>query len=310
MTGTPVFTSQAPPYFDHQVSGMFGECERMAYYLHQLGRRPNRTTTALDWGATFHGCVDIIIQYEGLKGNNLEIIANLCRDFIKERMMEDDTDRYGRTPERMWEALMTWIDYQRNNPIEILRSEQPTIIRCDSGESCPYFPDREKGCDLEYGGIMDAIVNWIGYIGPLDRKTTVMTDKDPVNEYLLSHQMMGYDWIASHLMGRHCWGAIVERVITNKSKIEIGRFPIPFSASLIQEWVENERVLQSDYKFKAENYPFNENMWRQNRARCWEPYACQFRDVCLAPVEGGFRQRFLRDNTVEKRWDFMNRDEK
>lgn len=287
-------------FFDHQASGTFAECERMAYYQLQLARRRKELALALDWGKTFHACVEIIKTYEDAG----EAVA-ACETFINANLMEDPEDRYGRSKSRMFEFLNKWVQWRQLNPIKVLRHEQPTIIRCTDGSHCPYF---EEGCGLEYGGIMDEIVEWQGYIGPLDYKTTVMTDSDPASKFRLSHQMMGYDWIASHLMGNHCWGAIVEQGICNKSKIEFNRYPIAFSRHLIEEWVYNERQIQADYQRKAAEFPNDELGWRQNRGRCWDPYPCQFRDVCLAPRYDGFRIRWLLDNTTEDRWDFMNRD--
>lgn len=291
-----ILTFQPPSHFDHQATGTFGECERMAFYSLGLGRKPKSSTTALDWGGTFHACVDVLLT---------EANISKCQEIINTKMIEDLDDHYGRTPDRMMEALYKWVEWFAANPIEILRTEQPTIIRCDSGISCPYF---EEGCGLEYGGIMDAIVRWQGYVGPLDRKTTVMRENDPVSQYRLSHQMQGYDWIASHLQGNHCWGAIIERIITNKSRIEFGRFPVSYSREAIREWVINEKVLQAEFNHKIKNYPQDETMWRQNRGRCYEPYPCQYRDVCTSS-KGKFREKVLLEHYRESRWDFMNRDE-
>lgn len=288
---------EMPKYFDHTTSGQFGECERMVYYSIVLGRRwRNRSEYALDWGKAFHRVTELWD-----KSQNLEAIHG----YIMSHLHENADDKYGRTQERMFEAFLEWVKYSQNNPMKILRTEQPTLIRCD--KPCMYF-QTERGCDLTYGGIMDRIVEWIGMTGPKDLKTTVMTDKDPANEYRLSHQMRGYDWIASHLMGDHCWGVIVERVITNKSKIEIGRFPVSYSRDLIREFVKNEKRLQQRFEERYHKAAWDEDEWVQNFARCWEPYRCAWRDVCLAPAEFHFRLKMLRDNTEERRWDFMNRD--
>lgn len=294
---TNPFIVAAPEHTDHQLSGTFGECERMAYYSQVIGRQRREVSTSLDWGKTFHACADILETTRDIQA---------VEDFINKNLYEDPEDYYGRSRARMFEVLTKWVEWRQTNPIKVLRTEQPTVIRCQEGTPCPYY---EEGCGLEYGGIMDRIVEWQGYLGPLDFKTTVMTNKDPANEFRLSHQLQGYVWIASHLLGNHCWGGIIERVITNKSKIEFGRFPIAYSRNLIREWVENEKVLQADFRYKLENHPDNEIAWRQNRGRCWEPYPCQYRDVCLSSREKGFRQRWLLDNTVERRWNFMKRDE-
>jgi hypothetical protein len=287
---------QLPAAFDHQVTGTFGECERMAYYKHILGRdfiRGDRT--ALNWGKVFHDCTEL-----------WDVTSDLAQihGFISESLEENEGDRYGRTQGRMFEAFKQWLMFRQMNPLEILRTEQPVLIRCDDGESCPYFP--ETGCGLEYGGRMDRIVRWDAMIGPLDFKTTVMDEQDPIGEYRPSHQFEGYVWAASHLMNQHAWGIIVERIVTNKSKIDIRRFPVSFTRDQIREWVQNEKRVQSRILHLFQEHPTDELEWVQNYFRCFKPWPCEFRDACLASRDMDFRYRWLRDNTVEKRWDFRN----
>ena len=100
-------------------------------------------------------------------------------------------------------------------------------------------------------------------------------------------------------------GAIIEQAIINKSKIKIHRFPIPFTEDQIREWAETERLMQAEIRQKAIDHPYNEVMWRQNKSRCWEPYRCSYREICLSSRDMDFRAKWMRDNTVERRWDFV-----
>jgi hypothetical protein len=204
---------------------------------------------------------------------------------------------------RMQEAFVEWVKYRKADPIEIIRTEQPAVVVCDG--PCPYSP---TGCRLTYGGRLDQIARWNQMVGPLDFKTTVMDTTDPITEYRPNHQMEGYVWLTTHLMGKSCWGAIVERIIINKSKIKIQRFPVPFPKDEILEWVETERLVHSELADKIVNHPYDEVYWKQNKSRCSLPYKCKFRDVCTSPREAGFRLRWLRDNTVERRFDFRKAD--
>lgn len=286
---------QLPLAFDHQVTGTFQECNRMAYYKHILGRdRVGADRTALNWGKTMHDVTEIWDTT-----HNVEQVF----EHITSSLEENEEDRYGRTQGRMFEAFKEWVTYQQMNPIEILKTEQPVLIRCFDGDSCPYF---EHGCGLEYGGRMDRIVRWDALVGPYDLKTTVMDEQDPIAEYRPSHQFMGYVWAASHLMDAHAWGIIVERVVTNKSKINVRRFPVSFTKDQIREWVQNEVRVQGRILKLFEESPADELAWTQNYFRCAKPWPCEFRDACLSSRDMGFRYRWLRDNTVEKRWDFRN----
>ena len=288
---------QLPQFMDHSCSGTYSECERMWYYSYALGRRNIRVDrVALDWGTIVHQLADVWERTHSLDAVKAVVEA------VPDSFNADD--RYGRNKGRMYEMMSEWLGYRTVNPMEILRTEQPTVVSCNS--ACPYSTD---GCGLTYGGRMDSIVGWQGLIGPLDIKTTVMNDTDPVAEYKLSHQMMGYDWLASHLMQKHCWGVIVERIVTNKSAIKISRFPVSYSNAMIREWVTDEKERQYRIGTQFAVHQYNESGWIQNRARCANPYMCQWRDVCLSPNDNDFRARWLRDNTVESRWDFTKVDQ-
>lgn len=283
-----------PVVCDHQLTGTLQECERMVYYKHGLGRTPIREEYALTWGKVFHKVVEIWSLTKSLP----DVIA-----FIDANVPEDSQDRYGRNRGRMVELFTAWMVSRNDGQIEVLRTEQPITLTCDA--PCPYS---ENGCFLTYGGRLDEIARWQQYVGPLDIKTTVMDESDPVTIYRPNHQMAGYIWLTAHLTGNHPWGVIVERAVCNKSKLNVKRFPVPYSKDLIREWIENEKELQARLKYLAENHPYDETKWMQNHSRCSQPYVCQFRDVCLAPRDMDFRLRVLRDNTTDKRWDFNNPD--
>jgi hypothetical protein len=292
---------QLPEAFDHQVTGTFQECHRYGYYKHILSRYVTKQDrTALNWGSAFHGATEVW----DTTGQDPQAV----QDYIETHLDENIEDRYGRTRGRMFTAFLEWAKWAQMNPLKILKTEQPVLVECLDGDSCPYFP--ETGCGLRYGGRIDRIVEWQGMIGPLDKKTTVMDETDPISEYRPNHQFMGYVWAVSHLMNLHSWGIIVERMVTNKSKIKFDRFPVSFTRDQIREWVETEKLVQQEIHDLYEKHPDDELFWTQNYFRCFKPWPCEFRDACLSPRDAGFRYRWLRDNTVEKRWDFRNPDGK
>lgn len=289
--------AKLPVALDHQVTGTFGECERMAYYQHVLGRVPMGEAFPLIWGKTFHAATDIWETTSDVD----KVVAS-----IDSNLPEETDDRYGRNRGRMYELFLNWVNWRKLNPIKTLRSEQSVSIRCVSGEGCPYF---DSGCGLEYGGRMDRIVEWSGMRGPFDFKTTVMDESDPTLEYRPNHQFEGYVWAASHLMGDHCWGLIVERILCNKSKMAFQRYPVSFARAAIREWVTNEHRTQRRLLKQFNDHPYDETEWTQNYARCGKPYPCHYRDVCMASPEGGFRYKLLATTFDEKRWNFQNPDE-
>lgn len=287
------FTSKLPEVFDNTATNTYLECERKFYYEIVLARRRVYLERyALAWGRVFHR-----IAEEWLRTQDLDAIM----DLIKLNIPAEVDDRYGRTQRRMQEAFIEWVQFITDNPVELLSPEQPVTITCNS--ACPYSA---YGCHLTYGGRLDNIAKWNAMTGPLDIKTTVSDQKDPVSEWSPSHQMEGYVWLASHLIGEHCWGVIVEQVVCNSSKIRIKRFPVPFTRSQIKEWAENERIVHDEIRIKHANYPFDERPWKQNKARCWLPYACPHRDTCLSPRDHNFRYKWLLNATEERRWDFNN----
>jgi hypothetical protein len=141
----------------------------------------------------------------------------------------------------------------------------------------------------------------------LDIKTSVMDDADPVAEYKPSHQMQGYVWMASHLVGKHLWGVILEKAVCNKSKMFIKRHPISYSKDLIREWAEDEirRQTRITAKFNSPSRYIMED-WEMNTFRCYKPFKCAYRDICTSPRDMDFRLKYIRDNFVEARWDFQN----
>lgn len=284
-------TAKLPEVFDDSFSGTYLECERMAYYQTILGRRAREEDYNLVWGKVFHKLTE-----SWTNDGKLEPIIEL----ISSNIPEETDDRYGRNQRKMQDAFVEWTKYRTADPIEILRTEQPAVVAC-LDQPCPYS---EHGCGLTYGGRLDQIVRWQGMVGPLDFKTTVREESDPATEFKPSHQMEGYVWLTSHLMGKHCWGVIIERIIANKSKLKVDRFPIPFSKGQIREWAATEVINHEEIRAKFAAHANSEIHWKQNKRRCAQPYRCRFRDVCLSPMEFNFRYRWLRDNTVENRFDF------
>jgi len=301
MNSLPIFNpadygiiAKLPEAFDHSFTGTFGECQRMALYQTIWGRRSKYALEySLLWGGVFH---DIADTWQ--KTQDVRAIAEI----IEANIPEVVDDRYGRNRGRMQELLIAWLEFRKNEPITVLRSEQPATVICD--HPCPYYPNEPKGCNLTYGGRLDNIVRWMSYVGPLDFKTTVMDESDPISQFRPSHQMGGYTWMTTHLMGEVCWGVIIERLVCNKSKIKIDRFPIPYSQDLVREWVETERLRHEEIRRKFAEHPYDEIHWTQNFGRCWQPYSCAYRDFCLSPREMNFRMRWIRDNTIEHRFDF------
>jgi hypothetical protein len=286
--------AKLPEVFDHSFSGTYLECERMALYQGIWGRAGHVVDFSLMWGGVFHK----LTEAWSARGDLNEIIQ-----IIDLNLPDDIEDKYGRTKLRMQEAFIEWVKFRREDPIEVLREEQPAVVVCNG--PCPYSP---TGCHLTYGGRLDEIVRWNQMIGPLDFKTTVQDTGDPVTEYKPNHQMEGYVWLATHLTGHHCWGAIVERIIINKSKIKVHRFPVPYGKDQIIEWAETERLLHVEIRKKFADDPYTELVWKQNKSRCALPYKCRYRDVCTSPREAGFRLKWLRDNTVERRFDFRTKN--
>lgn len=292
------FTFQLPEFFDNQVTGTYLECERMMYYRHGLGRVMNKVFVGEDynlvWGLVFHKLVEVWTERR-----NIEEIINL----IDLNIPEEVDDRYGRNRGRMAELFAEWVKFTDANPLEIIANEQATAVICGT-DPCPYS---ETGCNLAYAGRLDKIVKWNALVGPLDIKTTIAKDDNVSEKHRPSHQMEGYTWMTSHLIGRHCWGTIIEQAICNKSIIDIRRFPISFSEGEIREWVETERITQAEVREKAIRYPFSEIHWKQNKARCWRRGApCTFKGVCSASPDANFRHKWLLGNSKEIRWDFQN----
>lgn len=285
--------AKLPERFDHSTSGTFQECYRMGYWQHILGRVPKQENYSFRWGKAAHKVTEA-----WLDTRDPTVVAGI----IETDIPAETEDRYGRNRSRMMELFIKWADFNENNPLKILHNEQPALIAC-LDEACPYSP---TGCGLVYGGRLDRIVDWNGMIGPMDVKTSVIDEADPVAEYKPSHQMMGYVWIGSHLIGRHCWGVILEKITCNKNKLFVKRHPISYSKDNIREWAEDEIRRQARIKELYATAAYDPAAWEMNHFRCYKPFMCAYRDVCTSPRDENFRLKLLRDYTVEARWDFVD----
>lgn len=283
-----------PSKFDHSTSGIMLECERMFYWQHILGRVPRIENYSFRWGKTGHKIVEQWLLSPGDTDSVMQTIVD--------EIPEITEDRYGRNRRRMVDLFIEWVKYNEANPLKVLHTEQPIVITC-LDTPCPYSP---TGCGLAYGGRLDRIVDWNGIVGPLDVKTSVSEDQDPVAEYKPSHQMMGYVWLGSHLMGKHVWGVILEKIVCNSKKLLIKRHPITFAKDLIREWAENEVKLQHRIKDRFATSAYKPEDWLMNHFRCYKPFKCAYRDICTSPRDMDFRLKLIRDTTVEARWDFEN----
>lgn len=287
-----------PSKYDHSTTGIFQECERMFYWQHILGRVPKIENYAFRWGKVAHRVVE---QWLVTPGDTDTVMNTIVTE-----VPEITEDRYKRNRRRMVDLFIEWVKYNEANPLKVLHTEQSVLMAClDS--PCPYS---STGCNLVYGGRMDRIVDWNGIVGPLDVKTTVMDDQDPVAEYKPSHQMMGYVWLGSHLMGKHVWGVILEKIVCNSSKLFVKRHPITFAKDLIREWAEQEIQYQQRIKELYARAPYDPSPWLMNHFRCYKPYKCSYRDICTSPRDMDFRLKLLRDQTVEARWDFEHPEQR
>ena len=293
------FTAQLPEEFDHQITGTYGECQRMLYYTHVLGRRRTIDQSyALLWGTVFHKIAELWKRNHNLD----EVIA-----VIETNIPETIQDKYGRDQRRMQEVFLEWVKYNKFNPLETLTIGGEAAVEAAVCVSCcDPCPLSEHGCGITYAGRIDEPVRWNRLIGPLDYKTTVMNEQDPTGEYKLSHQMTGYVWLISHLIGGRSWGAIIERILCNKSALEVHRYPVPMQADQLREFAQTEKLDQAEIRQKLADHPFDEIHWRQNRGRCYKPYLCLWREVCMSPRDMNFRYNWLKAHTKEKRWDYRD----
>ena len=293
------FTTELPEEFDHQITGTYGDCQRMLFYTHVLGRR--RTTDqsyALLWGTVFHR-----IAESWKRDNDLDNVFAIIENNIPETV----EDRYGRDQRRMQEVFLEWVKFNRFNPLETLKIGGEAAVEAAVCVGCyDACPLSEHGCGITYAGRIDEPVRWNRLIGPLDYKTTVMNEKDPIGEYKLSHQITGYVWQISHLVGERSWGGIIERILCNKSNLDVHRYPIPMQTDQLREWAQTEKIVQAEIRQKLRDHPFDEVHWQQNRARCWDPWPCPWRDVCMSPRDQNFRYNWMKTHTKERRWDYRN----
>lgn len=193
-----------------------------------------------------------------------------------------------------------YLDCQSVNCTSALFAVDPALAICPHC-SLPREP-------VEYGGIIDAAIDFAGTIYVLDHKTTTVLGKDDSTYYFMQYkpdnQMTGYIWGLNRLTNRRVGGAMINALGLYKSgEVKFKRHLTARNQFEIDEWLKGVVARCNDIK-RAER----SGEWRMETSKCMNYGQCEYHSVHVLndPVS---RQQRLEQDYVVSPWNYEDRDD-
>ena len=180
--------------------------------------------------------------------------------------------------------------------------------QCEGGQEREWIP-------LRHGGRVDQFIRLVKLAkGNIvrDFKSTGRMGKTYPLKFEPNGQLQGYVWAFGELSGKQADGALVETVYTakgaDKKEDLISQTFVTFSPGQQEQWIASvmmeRQIIQT--MFDRAN-AFGYLAFPQRTNACGDFGGCGYRDACLSG--SGFEiEEFLKAETVEHKWDFMNPD--
>lgn len=189
-----------------------------------------------------------------------------------------------------------WLDcacgWKANDP------NDPPINDVVNGASCGHCGAPLE--PIEYGGLIDLVIEHSGYIYNMDHKSTSMLGSTFFTQFRPNAQMTGYTWGVSQLSGREVAGTYINAIgVFAKGETRFERQPTQRTAEEIAEWRRGVII-----KCNAIARAKRTGEWDLRTMNCVGKYgACEFLDVHTLPFESD-RQRVLSTDYEVRPWQF------
>jgi hypothetical protein len=158
--------------------------------------------------------------------------------------------------------------------------------------------------EIEYGGIIDGLVEFSGQVYILEHKTTSQLGSYYFNQFKPNNQITGYIWGAGLLSGQRVGGAIVNAIgVYKSSATKFERQITSRSDTEIQEWLHNlKHSCQKIRDCERAGY------WPLHTGSCTLYGRCEYHSVHVlgTPTE---REKILEQDYVQDEWSYETRDE-
>lgn len=180
-------------------------------------------------------------------------------------------------------------------------------FRVDSALThCPHCTVARE--PIEYGGIIDAAIEFAGTVYVLDHKTTTVLGKDDSTYYFLQYkpdnQMTGYIWALSRLTNRRVGGAMINAIgLYKKDEPRFKRHLTARNEFEINEWLKGVIARCNEIK-RCERT----GEWRLETSKCMSYGQCEYHSVHVLNDANSRAQRLEQDYVVSK-WNYEDRDD-
>jgi len=156
---------------------------------------------------------------------------------------------------------------------------------------------------IEYGGIMDGVVEFGPQIYVLEHKSTSQLGPTYFNQFKPNNQVTGYVWAGGVMSGKRAGGAIINAIGVYKAgATKFERKPTSRSDAEIAEWLENVRR-----ECNAIRRCEVTGEYAMRTTACTMYGLCEYHSVHTLPP-GTARERRLEQDYVKEHWDYERRD--
>jgi RecB family exonuclease len=288
-----------PEAIDSSMLKDFIDCPSQFYLRHILGlrrkRRPLTDIAKFDWGTCWHKVMEDywktrIVQPEIAMGVALASLNTHYPEAIR-----PDTDKHGRSKERMIKMLFDYIEKiadEIDDIYETIRFEQ-------------FFDVFHEELGIRWCGRMD---KWrrkrkTGELVIWDYKTTSAMGQTYFEQHEYGFQFPGYVWAANQISTSPVREAVIEVLYTLKASHQFYRRSFPYNTTALAEWTKNVKLILDQINYMIEHHLYEPQAWIQNRNHCTRWGMCTFTDIHFIPPEGDVRLRILEEDFTEDRWD-------
>lgn len=294
------------------------------YALRKAGWTTRRRSGALGFGGALHE--GLAVWY---RTGNIGAAVAIINDKWPDNLPSDDY----RTKEKCIQVMLEYARQYQHEPFKVIvAGDKPMIeiaftldtgmfLDCigyegedgvwEAGCGSHWIPgsDTCSGCGrqlepIEYGGIMDGVVEFGPQVYVLEHKSTSQLGSTYFNQFKPNNQVTGYVWAAQQMSGKRVGGALINAIGVYKvGATKFERKPTSRSESEITEWLENVRIECNSIRRHEVHgeFPFR-------TTACTMYGLCEYHAVHVLP-EGTARERRLELDYVIDKWDYERRDE-
>lgn len=209
-------------------------CERLYFFTHILGFRPERPIHNLVFGSSYHKAKDVIFS----EGYSLESIYKGYRAFLleyrKDFSEDTDDDFSGKFPANVEKALLEYVkQYAEYDDFEVLHTEIAITVPI-AGNRVIY-------------GKMDAIMkDSRGYFS-METKTAGAMWSYTQEQWLMKFQIDAYShFLYCYFNPKDVYGVIVDTTVFRKGGNEHIRIPVPKSPERLETWLWEANTIFDD----------------------------------------------------------------